>query len=636
MSDSKSWSGLLGALAVVAGLPALVLLLLSGSQGANGFQDAAKAPRQSDAKLLRLLGPFFKDTPLHNCPGFTSSNFRGLADCLELPAKAFVLLVPDPVNSGMGSSFDNFLDSIRAAGGEALLTFHGWSMPWVEATIPSNESPTSSEGEPGFLLFSKREKGAGIDKLILVVVVAETQTAGPDIPALRTAFEIARELGSNEDSRDGASFEVPILGPTFSGSAPSIKHFLGTWGDWAANGGMGVRFVSGSATGIGAKDICSIVADRCSYQATIYPDSVTQRVLRSLLANPAREAEAKSVPLGTLVESGTAYAEALVDLLNVHPESSELEADRLESLKDGGRESTPTSKPLGRLKSSGSVAIRFPLEISRIRRELSQLDLAQQRESAASGTVALAVPMVAESDNALSPPLFGQNSGVRMAADLRQAAVLVRKLPIKNWQIVATNSEDTRFVAGHLRSEAPGRRVWLTDPDILFVHPEVVSRFFGSAVISTYPLSATSQLARLEGDKDLSGLSLFPSQAAEGVFNAFLLLLHQPEALKDFGRKRGPEGATYISPSLWLSITGRDGFYPVRQIHLTEREIPSSLRFDAPSSYAIPEDRMPQEVRPSIFFWVISLALLVLVGLFDVRLPRKAVPPKIHRKGPCE
>ena len=141
-------------------------------------------------------------------------------------SQAIIALLPDPDESSLDWMYDAHLASIRGALERAGYLSDRFWIP-DRADSVTVEAPGGDEGVrrvaapdvvPGVMVF-RGENGSSTRDLVVVYIVGEVATAGVYRPALRAALKEAAELTP-------ASREVKILGPTFSGSAPSLRAVL--------------------------------------------------------------------------------------------------------------------------------------------------------------------------------------------------------------------------------------------------------------------------------------------------------------------------------------------------------------------------------------------------------------------------
>jgi hypothetical protein len=186
--------------------------------------------------------------------------------------------VPDPEASRLSMETDWTLDMVQR-GLEASshrFVLDRFDLPWrlrVRGELPEGEEeePRQPDQEPGFMLF-RCGKIPAENHLLLVFLVGETPTAGVQKTALTRA--IAQMVALTNLKRHGVAANradrkpwqssvehcksespsglcsetvVPVLGPHYTGSAPSYLLAFQHW-----NGSIRFDCVTGSATGISA------------------------------------------------------------------------------------------------------------------------------------------------------------------------------------------------------------------------------------------------------------------------------------------------------------------------------------------------------------------------------------------------
>jgi hypothetical protein len=139
-----------------------------------------------------------------------------------------VALVPDPIHTHSALLFDRFIEQVQsAAQANGFLFSRSW-MPWDNSSHSESSDFTvrgaqeeyaeDVESLPGLLLFG------GKSTTLIVLVVGETPTGGIHVQQFKNALSIrtamlAGNAGSEADT-------LRILGPSFSGSLPSLSNAL--------------------------------------------------------------------------------------------------------------------------------------------------------------------------------------------------------------------------------------------------------------------------------------------------------------------------------------------------------------------------------------------------------------------------
>ncbi|MGH7833815.1 MAG: hypothetical protein ACREQK_09245, partial [Candidatus Binatia bacterium] len=224
-----------------------------------------------------------------------------------LTIDSLIATVPDPVESSLGYLFDRHLAAIQRAMEAAEYVLDRFDLPWLEkesgetakladhvlerlgAVAPKEAKDMNAsqaglrvyEREPGVVLFRGRKDRA---KLLALLLVGETPTAGIHKVALRKALSQARSLARypshicTREREEAAECRgtVRLLGPTFSGSADSLLNAVKTWEERQASK---FTIVSGSATAIADGKLDQIG----EFTSTLVPDKQTFQALFKFL-----------------------------------------------------------------------------------------------------------------------------------------------------------------------------------------------------------------------------------------------------------------------------------------------------------------------------------------------------------------
>ncbi len=139
--------------------------------------------------------------------------------------------------------------------------------------------------------------------------------------------------------------------------------------------------------------------------------------------------------------------------------------------------------------------------------------------------------------------------------------------------IKATDVRDKLMLARELRRGVRDVVLIVYESHVLLRRPEYAEALRGALVLSTYPMALENQFwttAHRGTTSDstyvrLRDLLAFPTDAAIGTYNAALSLLGLPQLRVEFDLHNAFAGdSTYHLPPVWLSVVGRDGFYPLR------------------------------------------------------------------------
>jgi hypothetical protein len=161
-----------------------------------------------------------------------------------------IATLPDPENPSLRYEFDRFSDSIQLAMSHENYFLAKSFLPWTDqpASKPASVETINGAAEsrrPGVMLFSRADRAdqehPARDSLMVVFTVGETPTGGVDPAAMRSALDqvawLRGWIGAGGASAPAHLVEltrqepreITIIGPSYSGSATSIKQILRAW-----------------------------------------------------------------------------------------------------------------------------------------------------------------------------------------------------------------------------------------------------------------------------------------------------------------------------------------------------------------------------------------------------------------------
>src|SRR5208282_6290870 len=170
-----------------------------------------------------------------------------------------IATLPDPLHTHFALLFDRFVEAIQEGAQDEGYEYDSSWLPW-ETEEPSlswrpdqdqaQDRKEKREDQPGILLFRKTSEGpappdAPYKNALIVFIVGEEPTRGIH----RTQFENAVKWIEAFQEHGPKNPPVAILGPSFSGSLPSLRQLLSS--DKLAskfNGAAKLAIYSGSVT----------------------------------------------------------------------------------------------------------------------------------------------------------------------------------------------------------------------------------------------------------------------------------------------------------------------------------------------------------------------------------------------------
>ncbi len=338
------------------------------------------------------------------------------------------------------------------------------------------------------------------------------------------------------------------MGPSFSGSAVSLRFVLDRWAESRSNiSSLRFQLISGTATAIDAGWLSQAAQGHTTFQATVPPDDET---LRAIACYVGRLGYPK---IAILTEGNTAYGQ---NLTNQTAPGKEVNGRIPDGCGNG--QSVPEI-----------LSLPFPLHISRLRVAANKATPQQQPAGAGTGSGDPA-PGPLPQDSAAEPrevlPSFSDLSVQSAELTLSNLLSTIAREQYSYVGIVATDVRDATFLAREVREHCPATVLFTLNSDLLFANSNVNSATRGMIIITPYPLFNLEQLWTFAYGGGKTRLQ-FSNQAAEGVYNATLALLHQDEKLVDYGK---PVAVTAKAsppeehkPSLWVTAIGNGESLPV-------------------------------------------------------------------------
>ncbi|MGO8792036.1 MAG: hypothetical protein ACLQVL_32250 [Terriglobia bacterium] len=470
-----------------------------------------------------------------------------------------IATVPDPVSSRLPHFFDSFAESMESAAEASGYTLERFALPWpYRGKGPDDNAPSWHqalyESVPGLILFRNPQDR----KLLLIFLIGETPTTGIYKQAMFSALDQMAQFypwdpkhgnlpqGFPRTTALGPVDTFPIMGPAFSGSGVSLRFVLDQWSESRSNLSK-VRFqiISGTATAIDAGWLAQAAQGHASFQATVPPDDET---LQAIACYIDRLGYSK---IAILTEGNTAYGQNFTK----------------QSAAGGKASRGGCGNGLG---SPEILSLPFPMNISRLR--VAASSVTPQQEPAGSGTSSgNPLPRHLAQEKGYEPrevlPSFSDLTVQSAELTLSNLLSTIAREQFSYVGIVATDVRDVTFLAHEVRQHCPATVLFTLNSDLLYAYPDVNSATRGMIIITPYPLFNLEQLWTYAYGGGKSRLQ-FSNQAAEGVYNATLALLHQDGKLVDYGSplavSANPRASEQHKPSLWVTTIGNGETLPVR------------------------------------------------------------------------
>jgi hypothetical protein len=511
----------------------------------------------------------------------TQRAVRSLSKSRWPELEAIVVTLPDPLDTGLGYAFDTDLQALvlgiesEAKGAQPIspgyLRDGAW-LPWNDK--PDARGVRDADGchreFPGVMLF--RGADPAKPRMLVLLVVGESPVSGVHTHALGRALTLANAM---ERSAHGSRLAVlraqadfpglRILGPTFSGSAGSLRRVLDQHPE------LPVQLVSGTASGPDVSRILgadwSAPETRTSlragtrYQATTVPERALEcsflhyAVRAGAATNPRQPGVASPVDgVAVLRESGTEFG------------GGKRAVRKWESPKDVACDLRP------------EIQLSFPFHVSSIRNAYAELDDKSPAGPAFDTTLArhtsLDIQLRGGERSDMEMP---QSETTKFAQDLALGHVLgeIEREGVRWVGIQATDTADAIFLARKIRDVAPDVRIGFFGSDALFSHPTFRNDLLGSLVVTPYPFLGADHFRdeapdpHRVGSIEAHGHASFPNGDSEGIFNAAMVLRGAaPTDLSEYAFIRPARTAVALRNlqplPVWIAAIGRTGLVPLQ------------------------------------------------------------------------
>lgn len=486
-----------------------------------------------------------------------------------------IATVPEPLDSFLPANFDQALQGIQQAYASSKYLLDRMWLPWNDKKLVSSKVHRRF---PGLLLF-RRTKGSQTE-LATVLLVGESPKSGIHKEAFQNAVRLASAFGRDPK-------EIPVLGPSFSGSNESLHLSLKN----AATGDFRFHIATGTATA-GKLEQTLHLPEISNFCRTVIPDDVLQgEALRHL----REKIGWKLGRVANLVEADTAYGQLF--------SSKWKDQDKREGAGEG---------PLWIEFPSGISDIRVAWERHRSDTSQAQLVLKEPKWAldlnlAGKETPADLVPKLS--------PLSVQDNDLALANLLRS----ISREQVSYVGILASDVRDKLFLAKHIQRFLPDVVLFTQEGDLLYGHPEVGEAMDGMLIFSSSPLTTEGQLWLPSSGSNTRQRRQFSSEFHRGVFQATSYLLSKEHKMPS------------PRPQVWISAVGNGAVWPLAHIPINDEQKSRFHLCGAPARENLEfRDAGQQEIaerRDLQILLVLGVLILLARGL-----SKAVVPPELVRK----
>lgn len=595
---------------------------------------------------------------------------------------AMIAVLPDPVHTHLALRFDRAVNDLQNSVQQLGWTFDKAWMPWSSGTSPiatrfgdrtiDREMLDAWEDEPGLVLF--RGDPARSLKPLIVMVVGDTPTAGVNETQFRKAAAAWRWLNTGpvpcptgQDCNPGR--RLMILGPTFTGSASSMKRvldseFSGKDKEVCGTPGIRIQIISGTmtstpalrklSTNCGKDDDQSVGASSFAVDmnyARVYLLNFIYDRLQNDERGIAELTEEESVfgnlskdraPLGETIfninTSRKEYAEArndgakeryarqvaqsqnaLFSLIRIYGEPPPKYTERGLFSDRPQLESQLQELAKNRVRRPLQNFV-FPRGISLLRKAYEQNGVFGFGSNSSTGKgpkteLQLSFAEDARDDDSVAA-YAGMQGAASMESRMAQIAATLERERISVVLLSATDVLDDIFVAKYLQAHAPRVTIVLMDADVLFLRGGAETSLDGVYVMSPYPLLPRNREWTRSQWSVEPPPSLPPSQGDQGTANAIRYLLCGAGTL----------GTSVSAAPLDCFWSKRDQFV-TPYLPLSEYEPPFSIGKKENNGYSFgSEANNDSKLQPPLWLSVIAHGNFVPLALLDIDQLDKKLP----------
>jgi len=559
----------------------------SGATTCSAFaeQQIGKTPA-SHGELAVLARQFLRGATEQTKPG------SGL-----LPKDIHILVatVPDPLHTLLNLQFDRTIDAIQQAAQDQGYTYDSSWLPWKsEAADYSGLSDQNAENEdtsqrelcPGLILFRQsmhRSTAQRYDDTytqgLFVFLVGEKPTTGIN----RVQWDNALKWIQDHADRKESDRALRVLGPTYSGSVPSVTRALVDPGGQASNF-SNVLLYSGTIHGCSSLrwlddelqkwDPVPVRVSDFSQNDAIQLD----RYFRYL-----RDRGHSVSEVAILSEDETAYG-GLPDV---------------PTAVAGAKPSADGAKPVTACEPSypldkAPLHLYYPRDISSLRSAYQEQSIfappAADKSPSAHVVLQPQTTRSTHHDTDTVATFSGPNMALAQEAQMYGIIDTLKTHGIRFVVLRCTSSLDYLFLARFLHRAYPDAFIVTMGADLLFGREIDSTEFRGVEALTTFPLLPRGQdWTRRTNNGSRHAHRVFGSDTMEGTYLATRFLITDLDPSKppgyidpmkaDIADYRAPfweqKPTETVAPSTWLSVIGRDGYWPVAVLTETLSEVAS-------------------------------------------------------------
>ena len=486
-------------------------------------------------KTLALLPTCYADskTGTETSPADLSSTSSDL--------KFVIALLPDPVHTHASTFFDQFAVVIQEAAQDEKYDFDGSWLPWDDDSTSyalladekaSGREKQMKEDQPGIILFRKtiecmeeklklgngckEEYAKSYRQGLIVFVVGEEATHGIHKEQFFNALEWIADLQPKVDPKKKT---LAILGPSFSGSLPSVA---------AALNELGKAPEDEHTKKI--KELVNLWEKKKDNRLAIFSGSVSGKASAEVFRNSFQE----QVKFHSFVQNDDEILKRFCNYIK--KEQPDFDAGKMAILsEDETAYGGSGVKQVGEDDSAGcadrALRLYYPRDISALRGAYQTKSLFDFGGT----STQTADPQKRSLPSDLADPTGkvhdwirsygGNQTPLAQEAFLMEIVAALRELHARYILVRSSNTLDQLFLTNFLKRSYPNGRIVIFGSDLMFIRERGATGLSGVMTLSTYPLFPlerdwTEHQSHPAADRTFSG------DNPEGEYIAFRLLLN--------------------------------------------------------------------------------------------------------------
>ena len=505
------------------------------------------------------------------------------SDLLPKDIHILIATVPDPLHTLLNLQFDRTIDAIQQAAQDQGYTYDSSWLPWkAEAAQYSGRNDQNAENEdtsrrelcPGMILFRQsmhRSTAQRYDDTythgLFVFLVGERPTTGIN----RVQWDNALQWIQEHADKERADRALRVLGPTFSGSVPSVARALVNPGGQAGNF-SNVLLYTGTMHGCSSfRWLTDELHKWVPVSVRVADFSQNDAIQVDRYFSYLRDRGHSVSEVAILSEDETAYG-GLPDVPTTAVGAKPAADDAMPVM------ACEPSYPL----NNAPLHLYYPRDISSLRSAYQEQSIFASPTADKSNTAHVVLQPQATTSTHHDTDTVATFSGPNMAlAQEAQMYGIIDTLKTHGIRFVvlrSTSSLDYLFLARFLHRAYPDAFVVTMGADLLFGREIDSTEFRGVESLTTFPLLPRGQdWTRRTNNGSRHAHRVFGSDTMEGTYLATRFLITDSDPSKprgyidpmkadiaDYGAPFWEQKSTgTVAPSTWLSVIGRDGYWPV-------------------------------------------------------------------------